>query len=330
MMSAFVDQKYINLVSCKLDRFKWKKNDLANCRCCFCGDSSSNKSKARGYFFLKKGSYFYKCHNCGISTNVYSFLEKINPTLCKDYLYETWKENGNVVEKTLPSPEFETKSKFSFGALSDCPTISSLEKTHIARKYVEERRIPSDYYSILRYAEDFSKLVGTREPEKRLIIPICDENGSLVSFQGRAIGNSQVKYITHIVEDKNVWFNMDRVKGNDVLAVEGPIDAMFLPNTVATMGLGNCNRIPEYFYGKKLTFVLDNEPRNNEVVEIMLQIARRGFNICVWPENIKYKDINEMVMNGLRPVEIEKTIRSNTYCNLEATFKIMNWRKNVI
>lgn len=329
-MSAFVDQKYINLVSCKLEKFKWKKNDLANCRCCFCGDSSKNKSKARGYFFLKGGSYFYKCHNCGVSTNVYSFLEKIYPSLCKDYVYEMWRENGDIRKKSPVSLEFKIENKFSNNILSECPLICDLEKDHIARKYVEQRKIPSEYHSILRYSEDFSKLIGTGEPEKRLIIPICDEHGSLVSFQGRAIRNSKIKYIHHIVEDRNAWFNMNRVGGENVFVLEGPIDAMFLSNSVATMGLGNWRRIPQFLQKKNLTFVLDNEPRNREVVEIMLQIAKSGYNICIWPENIRYKDINEMVMNDLRPIEIEKIIRNNTHKNLEATFKIMKWSKNVI
>ena len=80
-MSAYLDRKYINLVSNSLVKFKWKKVNLANCRCVFCGDSETNKNKARGYFFSSKDSYFYKCHNCGVSYNVYKFLEVISPAL---------------------------------------------------------------------------------------------------------------------------------------------------------------------------------------------------------------------------------------------------------
>ena len=75
-MSLFIDKKYINLISPRLERFVWKKSDLANCRCALCGDSKKNKHKARGFFFQKNNDMFYRCHNCGISTTIYKFLEK--------------------------------------------------------------------------------------------------------------------------------------------------------------------------------------------------------------------------------------------------------------
>ena len=74
-MSIHVDMKYINLVSSSLEKFKWKKTNLAVCRCPICGDSETNLNKTRGYFFTGKDSYFFKCHNCGVSHNIYKFLE---------------------------------------------------------------------------------------------------------------------------------------------------------------------------------------------------------------------------------------------------------------
>ena len=50
-MSMFVDKKFINMVSSQLERFAWKKEDLANCRCPICGDSTKKKTKARFYDF---------------------------------------------------------------------------------------------------------------------------------------------------------------------------------------------------------------------------------------------------------------------------------------
>ena len=50
-MSLYIDKKYINMLSPRLERFAWKKQDLANCRCPLCGDSKKNKAKedARKY-----------------------------------------------------------------------------------------------------------------------------------------------------------------------------------------------------------------------------------------------------------------------------------------
>lgn len=36
-MSTYIDKKYIGMVSPLLKRFKWKKDNLANCRCPICG-----------------------------------------------------------------------------------------------------------------------------------------------------------------------------------------------------------------------------------------------------------------------------------------------------
>ena len=70
-MSLYIDKKYINMLSPRLERFVWKKQDLANCRCPLCGDSKKNKAKARGYFYHKDNDMFYRCHNCGASHTMY-------------------------------------------------------------------------------------------------------------------------------------------------------------------------------------------------------------------------------------------------------------------
>ena len=41
----WIDQKYLNLLSPKLERFKRKSDNLYNCRCPICGDSKKNKFK---------------------------------------------------------------------------------------------------------------------------------------------------------------------------------------------------------------------------------------------------------------------------------------------
>ena len=93
-MSLYLDKKYINLVSSSLEKFKWKKGNLANCRCPICGDSELNKNKARGYFFSSDNTYFYKCHNCGASYNIYKFLEIMSPSLFQQYCLEQFKDKN--------------------------------------------------------------------------------------------------------------------------------------------------------------------------------------------------------------------------------------------
>ena len=47
-MSAWLESKYINLMSNQFSVFKRKSDKLYNVRCPDCGDSQRNKFKARG------------------------------------------------------------------------------------------------------------------------------------------------------------------------------------------------------------------------------------------------------------------------------------------
>jgi len=332
-MTDYIDRQFINIAASRLDRFKWKKNDLANCRCCFCGDSSKNKIKARGYFYRKKNNFFYKCHNCGVSVNLYNFLEKLDPNLCKEYAIQRWKDgqNGNSnYKKPTIEISFETEKKLNKNILSGLPTLSSLENDHPAYEYARKRRIPKKYFDILLYSEKFNNLIESNSIKKdeRIVIPVYDTQNNLHAFQGRSIHFSPIKYITKKVTNQRIWFGQKDITDDTVFVTEGPIDSMFIPNSVATLGMSNWREIPEELQKKNLIFVLDNEPRNKQVTEIMLQIVKEGYKICIWPKNIIEKDINEMIMHGYKQQELKSIILKNSYDNLEATFLINIWRQH--
>lgn len=52
-MSTYIDKKYIGMVSPLLKRFKWKKDNLANCRCPICGDSTKRKTVTEDSFIRR-------------------------------------------------------------------------------------------------------------------------------------------------------------------------------------------------------------------------------------------------------------------------------------
>ena len=52
-MTVYIDKKFINMASIHLDKFKWKSDTLANCRCPICGDSQKNKTKPVDFFTKK-------------------------------------------------------------------------------------------------------------------------------------------------------------------------------------------------------------------------------------------------------------------------------------
>ena len=98
----WLDKKYLNLISHKLERFAWKGDRLANMRCPLCGDSHKNKLKARGYAFELKGSLMYKCHNCSASMSIPAFVKIIDETLYREYMMEKFGAANNATTNTEP------------------------------------------------------------------------------------------------------------------------------------------------------------------------------------------------------------------------------------
>lgn len=337
-MSVFIDRAFLLRISPKLGRFSQKKMDLYNFRCPLCGDSQKNKLKARGFVYRKKDNYFYMCHNCGVSTTFYSFLDKVSPELCKEYSLERYK-NGDVDAKNnnYKKPTFEeAKVKPVFSQKIPLESIESLPEEHFAKAYVRSRRIPEKFYSQLYFAQDFSKFVkelnidkeGLKEGDQRLVIPFFDTEKNLIAFQGRALGESKIRYITiKASEDNSKVYGLDRInQDKTVYVVEGPIDSMFLDNAVATAD-SNLESIVNIFDKSKVVLIFDNEPRNKQICEKINSAIEKHFNVVIWPEFIDSKDINDMVMEGFSPDEIQDIISKNTFVNLRAKMEFVNWKK---
>jgi hypothetical protein len=49
--------------------------------------------------------------------------------------------------------------------------------------------------------------------------------------------------------------------------------------------------------------------------------------IVIWPDTIHTKDINEVIMSGISPDEIESIISSNTFKGLQAQVKFNMWKR---
>jgi transcription elongation factor Elf1 len=336
-MSVFIDRSFLLQVSPKLQRFSKKKDDLYNFRCPLCGDSQKNKIKSRGYIFRKKNDYFYMCHNCGVSTTFYNFLKEVDPNLLKEYQLERYK-NGETGNNNYPKPEFEEfkSEKPSFKKALELPTIDSLPEAHFAKSYVQQRRIPETFYSQLYFAEDFAAFIqnlgiekeGLHKNDQRLVIPFYDKEKNLVAIQGRSLGESKLRYITLKLHDDNKKiYGLDRIDEDKlVCVVEGPIDSMFLDNAVATAD-SNLESITDVLDKSKVVLVFDNEPRNKEIVAKLEHAIDNHFNVVIWPEFIEEKDINDMVLNGFSPDEIQDIIDKYTVVNLRAKMEFVNWKK---
>ena len=219
-----------------------------------------------------------------------------------------------------------------------CPTsraIASLPDEHFAKQYVIGRKIPIDHYDNLYYAEDFEAYVDSfgiekdlMENDKRLIIPFHDKEGNLTGFQGRALGESKIRYITiKLMDDVPRMYGFNKVNTEErVLVVEGPIDSMFLKNAVAVASSA-LQSAAQWIDKSKLVLIFDNEPRNKEIVKLMEDAIDNHFQVVIWPEFVTEKDINDIYMAGLDQEEIHDIIDKFTFVNLRAKMEFINWKK---
>lgn len=335
---SYIDLKYLNILSSQLGLFKRKNDNLWNFRCPYCGDSQRDKTKARGYVFQKEGKYIYKCHNCGQGSTLSNLIKHVNPHLHKEYVMESFGDRVNE-KRREEKPKYKKvdvrklrKPKWT-NYFKGINKISQLKIDHPARVYVEKRRIPKSTHYKLFYTPKFYRWVNTivadkfpniQKDEPRLVIPFIDENQELIGFQGRAFGNSQPKYITIMLnEDAPKIFGLDTVNwSKPVTIVEGPIDSLFLDNAIAMAGADSAR-----FDSKDVVYCWDNEPRSFEIIKRMERAINDGKSIVIFPNGIKEKDINDMVLGGRDPMEIQSIISNNTFNGLRAKAKLSEWRK---
>lgn len=322
----FVDSKYISLLSSRLEKFKRTKADLFNFRCPICGDSSKNKTKTRGYLYSMKTNTNFKCHNCGSSMSFNNFLKKLDPVLHKQYQMEKFKEGHAGKNFPTPTPKLEfSKPTFKKKTKIRLPKASANEE---ANSYLVERKLDPDKFfytsSFKKWANTLTRAFdSTKYDDARIVIPLYTSEGDLFGFQGRALGPSKVKYITIMLNDDHPKvYGMESIDLSEtVYVVEGPFDSTFISNGIAMCG---ADVDLHSLHIKDLVYVYDNEPRNKEICSRIEKVIQKGMKVVIFPERIRQKDLNDMVLAG---VDVNSVLKSNTYQSLTATIKYNEWKR---
>ena len=217
----WIDQKYLNLLSPKLERFKRKSDKLYNCRCPICGDSKKNKFKARGYVYDVKNSLAYKCHNCGFSGGIGKLIEQVDPHLHNQYKLERYKEKdnrqSNTATKFVYKPDF---SEYQKDPLDNVKRIKDLPFFSNPVQYIVKRQIPMEIARELCYVDNIQKLedlfpeyknrlIGK---EERILIPCYTRDKKLIGLTCRGINNDRLRYVTiKAIKDHPLVFGLDKV-----------------------------------------------------------------------------------------------------------------------
>lgn len=332
----FLEIKYLNFLSTQLTRFRKKANFLWGFRCPICGDSVKSKTKSRGYIYKKKNQLFYKCHNCEIGMSFGNFLKSTSTQLYNQYKLELYVQKQEQKEtKQLVKLEKLKTQAIDLGLKS----LAELPDNHVAVKYIRERKIPTEYYNQLYYTDDFQswameKTNGeyknkykSETSDPRIVIPFYYRKNNLVAVQGRSLIPGQLRYITlKFDKDAPKIYGLDRWNPSKIsFLVEGPLDSLFLPNTIAAADSNLTSCLEKLRCDKsKIILIHDNESRNFEICSQLKKSIDSGYRVVIWPEIIKEKDINDMVIAGRHVLKI---ISDNIYKGAEALIRFDQWKK---
>uniref|UniRef100_A0AAU8KY14 DNA primase n=1 Tax=Serratia phage Kevin TaxID=3161161 RepID=A0AAU8KY14_9CAUD len=351
-----LDHQFINYLSPRLEKFSWERDNLAKFRCPLCGDSQKSKSKRRGHFYYDStiDSYRFKCHNCneqsGWSFDVW--LSKFDPTLHEEYTFEKFKSEGarrkplkafvEAKKAVPPLPQEEPKlivlppaqRVIDESHLKGMSRLDTLPRTHMAVEYVLKRKIPEFFLSRMYFTTNFRDDLLTFETNQdkqrlipndaRLVMPFWNAEGRMVVVQGRAFDSDAfLRYATvKPVESDLKVFGEERVNRDKmVLVVEGPIDSMFIPNCLASADA-------DLLSVKGDIYIPDNQYRNREVCRIIDKIINSGVKVVLFPPNIPWKDINDMVTEGgMSTADIMMLMAKNVFQGLSAQLRFADLRK---
>lgn len=289
-------------------------------------------TRGRLYFLWDKNKSATNvyCHNCGYARNLKNFVKEFYPD---SYQEKDFVKIGN--RSKLPSATnlydevIKRKNKTKINLVKqrehpkDCILLDHLRDDHKAVKYVKSRMIPKKHYSGLYYCQSFKTLANKYKydtskwiDEDRLVIPYWNQDKKLVHIQGRSfLEKTKQRYITLDCgrNGLKIW-GLDRLdRSKPIYITEGPIDAMFLPNSLALGGSKISSdallSILDCDDPRDVIFVFDNEPENEDIRKEMEKKIVAGFSIVLWDRTkVKEKDVNAAVLEGFDVKELSNMI----------------------
>ncbi len=159
----------------------------------------------------------------------------------------------------------------------------------------------------------------------RIMFPIQDEKGNIVSFAGRGIKNEEIKYLhteeTDIFKKRELLYNFVNAKplayNNEIIIVEGFLDVagakrIGFENVVATMGVAlsdeHLNLIQKNH--STITLALDNDKAGHDaMIKVIPELLQKGIKVDVldFSKIGDYKDFGNLSEKNIAFMDIQKS-----------------------
>jgi len=318
MIDNILLEKYLRQAASTIQGSVMKDGDFYF-RCPICGDSQKNKSIKRGHLKYHNNGmesfWFYRCFNGDCSANsswsAENFLKNQFPMIHKTYVrdlirnkksgsdVEEIKRLNKVIQKQNEEKLKEQEKKKLTEEHKDTKFFVPInsDKHHLcekAREVCESRKIPKSRSDRFFVATD-------GKYKNRLVIPFYDSKNQIYYYQCRDLVGNPVKYLNRTTNKDNAIYNIDNLdESKPVCVLEGPIDSMFIENSIATMGVGITNVMEKKLDSLDCYYILDNDEAGSVFAKKLLM---KGKKVFLWMDFMKFyrlpkeiKDINDLYL----------------------------------
>ena len=334
MEDRYTQEEYIERLDTTIDKFRKVRDGLYQGRCPICGDSAYDLFKRRFYIILNSddGLYSCYCHNCGYSASLKNFFKTIDNDLYNSYVSEVFKKKNDFKKKE--HKDFKVKSfsipKYPEGLIP----ISNLNDNHEAKMYMRKRKVPENMLKCVFWTDNYPELVhnfigekydNSRLEKQGIVFVLRDLDGNITGFQLRDIFAKDKKYRFYTCSHTNEhgYFYRKINKDKPIFVVEGCIDSLFLPNSIAALTSTIWKvQIPD----ADCLYFNDQEPRNSEVSKQVAKCLKLGLKTILLPPEYFNNDVNDLVNLGLSLNEIDELFKNNVYQGLAGKLKYAEWK----
>jgi len=312
-----VTRKYAKLV---LNSIKKDAPDQIIANCPLCGDRRHRLSIAA----VKDDIGVARCFNAGCPAEngmpFPVFLKMMDESLFQQYRKEKFDYDLGLDKPKDLNHLLKPKKVLNINLPDVFRHLEKLIDIPEAVEYVKNRCVPESYYKNWYFSKDaFIKVLDKNYYVKNFIfIPII-QNEKLSGFYTRSIEEKRFSTILFPNAEK-YWATENLNKNEKVFITEGIFDAIATgyENIVAMLSAS----LPDFLIDELKTpiFILDNDKTG---IEKALNYVQGGYNVFIWVDEWeKYKDLNEVLCDGISRSKIRNIIENNIYNGLEAEIRI--------
>lgn len=324
---------------CKRPVFK-KNTGTYTGECPYCHEGKS-AGKKRRFFYIPEEDHLY-CHNCNTSRNGIEFVKEQTGMSLTEILAESEVHTATVEEVITQSDFYKKHNPKSLPEdsinLFDTNQVSFYKENQVikdALEFIHKRRLDtavnkprSLWISLTDYIH-----------KNRIVFPFYSPDGSpkIEHFQTRALYDRDAeiaKYLSKSGSDKGI-FNLDKVTSDIeyIFLQEGPIDAMFLRNSIALAGVhptqDQLDRINALFPMHSIIYVLDNQWCDKTSLKVTKELLDAGESVFIWPKELnQYKDLNELCIYLRRDEIKSEFILKHTYTGMKGLIQLSQCKPN--